>query len=144
MIIPGGVLFYVFAVTPAISLQIVVIGKFCITWPAEEGRTPFFLLSAINMASAQSEGKPQSQRPRGKSHSKPRLSAVLAHHKPRSARLAGPRTGRRQPVIAQVVSDGKSTGALFLRIQYAPRKGAKKCEMKTARSTNGYPGYTRA
>ena len=111
---------------------------------ATRQRTPFFLLSATNMASAQPRGKPQSQRPREKTHSKPHLSAVLAHHKPRSARLAGPRTGSRQPVIAQVVSHGKQTAELFLRIQYAPRKGAKKCEMKTARSTNGYPGYTRA
>ena len=104
-------------------------------------RPPFFLLSAISMASAQSAGKPQSQNSREKTHSKPHLSAVLAHHKPRSARLAGPRTGARQPVIDKVVKNGKPTGELFLRILFAPFKGAKKPDMKTARSTHGYPGF---
>ena len=106
-------------------------------------RTPFFLLSATNMASAQSEGKPQSQNSREKTHSKPHLSAVLAHHKPRSARLAGPRTGARQPVIDQVVSNGKQTGELFLRIPFAPFKGAKKAAMKVAPSHSWLPGLPR-
>ena len=63
------------------------------------------------------------------------------HREPRSARLAGPRTGRRQPVIDHVVSHGKQTGELFLRIKFAPFKGAKKADMKTARSTHGFPGF---
>ena len=59
------------------------------------------------------------------------------HREPRSARLAGPRTGSRQPIVVRVMAHGKPTGELFLRMLYKPKKGVT----KTARSTDGYPGF---